>query len=73
MVDIRETIIRSLSRSIKTGEPVALSSYIPKPPVNAREVLADATIIDTLHALQDNRNPAFSGDSSDFDLEETIA
>jgi len=66
MRNIREGVIRILSRSIKTGEPVALSSYIPPPPVNAREALADVTIKDTLKALQENRIPAFSGDSGDI-------
>jgi hypothetical protein len=65
MRNIREVVIRILSRSIKTGEPVALSSYIPPRPANAREALADATIKDTLKALQENRIPAFSGDSGD--------
>lgn len=59
--NIRTAIIRGLSRAIKGGEPVALSSYIPEPPATPEEALADATIKDTLHALQKNQTPAFSG------------
>jgi len=66
MVNIREVIIRSLSRAIKNGEPVALSSYNPLPPANADEALADTVIGDTLKALQSGQTPRFSGTSSDF-------
>ena len=59
--NIREAVIRHLHEAMKREVPLALSSYDPKPATNGHDRVMDATIVDTLHALQNNKRPTFSG------------
>jgi hypothetical protein len=69
MADIREAIVRSISRAIHGGEPIPIHSYNPEPPVTADDTVKDAIIKNTLNAVQEGRVPAFSGTTNDQTLE----